>query len=89
VPTSRPRHTLTETDELARALDDAAARWPSEKKARTRLLLRLVDAGHRAIQEEDAARAERRRKAIEETAGIFDDIYPEGYLQELREDWPA
>ena len=88
MPTSRPRHTLTETDELARALNAAAARWPDEKEAPTRLLLRLVETGHRAIEEEDEARAERRREAIERTAGALTGVYPPGYLEELRKDWP-
>lgn len=88
VPTSRPRHTVTETDELARALDAAAARWPDEKEARTRLLLRLVEVGHRAIEEDDEARAERRRKVIERDAGKFTGLYPPGYLKQLRDEWP-
>ena len=88
MPTARPRHTLTETDNLARALDDAAARWPDEKEARTRLLLRLVEAGHRAIQDEDEARAERRREVIERTAGMLKGAYPPGYLKQLRDEWP-
>lgn len=89
MPTSRPRHTLTETDDLSRALDDAGARWPDEKEARTRLLLRLVEAGHRAIQGENDSRAAQRRDVIRRTAGTFDDVYAADHLERLREDWPA
>jgi hypothetical protein len=89
VPTSRPRHTLTETDELARALDDAATHWPEERDARTRLLMRLVEAGHHAIREADEARAERRRAVVKRTAGTFTDAYPPDYLEKLRDEWPA
>lgn len=30
VPTTRRRHVITETDQMAQALDDAAARWPAD-----------------------------------------------------------
>lgn len=88
MPTSRPRYTLTETDDLARALDDAAVRWPNEKEARTRLLVRLVEAGHRAITEEDEARAERRRDAVKRTSGALSGAYGPDYLKKLRDEWP-
>jgi hypothetical protein len=82
VPTTRPRHTITETDEIARALDVAERRWPGE--SRSRLLAHLVEAGAEALEDE----RQRRLRAIEETAGIFEDVYPPGYLEELRKDWP-
>ena len=40
VPTTRPRHYVTETDELAAALDAAALRWP--ELTRSQLLVRLA-----------------------------------------------
>jgi len=88
MPTTRPRYTITETDAVARALDDAARRWPEEKGARSRLLLRLVEAGHRAVSEDQAAQAEDWRRRVHETAGIFTGLYPPKYLEELRKDWP-
>ena len=48
MPTTRPRLTITETDDVARALDAAAARWP-EVGSRRELLLRLVAHGREAI----------------------------------------
>ena len=33
--------------------------------------------------------AAERRAAIEETAGSADDIFEPGYLERLRQDWPA
>lgn len=82
MPTTRPRHTITETDELARLLDDAARRWPGESRAR--LLVLLAGEGHHAHE----AEVERRRAAIERHAGAFTGMYPTGYLEELRKDWP-
>jgi antitoxin component of MazEF toxin-antitoxin module len=31
--------------------------------------------------------AERRRAAIKETAGMFNGLYPPGYLDQLRDEW--
>lgn len=46
VPTTRPRHQVTETDELAAALDEAAVRWP--ELSRGQLITRLALEGQRA-----------------------------------------
>jgi len=80
---------LTETDELADALRDAARRWPEDRERPAKLLLDLVREGHRAIAaDEDRATAER-LAAIDRTAGALTGVYPPGYLRQLREDWPA
>lgn len=88
MPTTKPRHTLTETDELAAALDEAAHRWPEDAGSRSRLLLRLVEAGQRAISEEREQERARRRTAVERTAGALTGVYPPGYLERLRYEWP-
>ena len=89
MPTERARHTITETDEVARALDDAARRWPEDRAARARLLLRLVQEGHAAIQQGHDQETADRLKAIARTSGALTGDYDEGYLATLRDDWPA
>jgi hypothetical protein len=89
MPTSRPRHTITETDEVAQALDDAARRWPAERTVRGRLLLRLMREGHRAIRGRNEAEARRRRAAIKRTSGALTGVYESDELARLRDDWPA
>jgi hypothetical protein len=89
MPTDRPRHTITETDDVKRALDDAARRWPEERGARARLLLRLVGEGHDAIRARGATEADERRQALERTAGRLTGVYDEDYLAQLRDDWPT
>ena len=80
---------LTETDEVADALRDAARRWPEDRERPAKLLIDLVREGHRAIASDADRRAARRRAAIKRTSGILPDVYPPGYLEELRKDWPA
>ncbi len=88
MPTTRPRHTITETDAVARALDEAGERWP-EVENRSQLLLRLIAAGHRAVRQALEADISRRRKAVEATGGALTGVYEPEYLSRLREDWPA
>ena len=87
MPTSRPRYQVTETPEVARALDAAAKRWPGEP--RSRLLLRLVHAGEKVFAEAEDDRVRRRRTAIELTSEKYAEAFPDDYLGELRQDWPA
>lgn len=89
MPTERPRHTITETDDVKRALDDAERRWPEERGARARLLLRLVGEGHNAIRARGATQADERRKALKHTAGKLTGVYDDDYLAQLRDDWPT
>lgn len=88
MPTTRPRHTITETDEVARALDEAARRWPQDAGARARLLVRLVEKGRAAISGDRERGAQDRRRAVRETAGSLTGVYRRDELQRLREDWP-
>ena len=89
VPTTRPRHYVTETPELAAALDAAALRWPG--LSRSQLLVRLAlfaGEGERAAEKD---RRDRRLAALERLSrdGIPGLEYPPDYLLEkLREDWP-
>jgi hypothetical protein len=88
MPTSRPRHTLTESDEIALALRDAARRWPEDQDSPRMLLERLVAEGHRAVTHDSDTAVEERRAAILRTSGALTGSYPAGYLAELRDDWP-
>jgi hypothetical protein len=88
MPTTRPRHLITETDEVARALDDAAKRWPVDRDNRARLVVRLLQEGHHALAKERARLLAARRRAVARTSGALTGAYGTGYLDELREDWP-
>lgn len=87
MPTSHPRFQLTETPELSRALDRAARRWPGEP--RSKLLLRLVRQGADALENADSDADAQRRAAVQATSGAYADAFPTGFLEDLRQDWPA
>lgn len=87
MPTTRPRFFVTETDELASALDAATARWPELSRAQVLVRLALEGAAIEEAAERD--RRERRVKAVAAHAGMFTGLYPPDYLEKLREDWPA
>lgn len=71
---------------MAHAIDMAAQRWPNEP--RSRLLLRLVDAGRRALEQGRDAAIQDREAAIAATSGKYTGAYGRNYLAELRGDWP-
>lgn len=71
---------------MARALDLAARRWPGEP--RSKLVLRLIHAGSAALEMERTASAERRAAAVDATRGKYSDAFRDGYLIDLRQDWP-
>ena len=89
MPTTRRRHLITETEQVAQALDDAAKRWPAERGNRAKLLLHLVEEGHRAVIGQRERSLRQRRDAVARTSGALTGVYGDGYLSDLREDWPA
>ncbi len=82
MPTVRPRHLLTETDELAHAIDAAAALYPGESRAD--VVRHLVQLGAESVAELQGTH----RTNVRDRSGRFPGLYPAGHLDELREDWP-
>jgi hypothetical protein len=87
MPTARPRHFVTETDDLAEALNAAASRWP--ELSRAQLLVRLALEGHRAAQQAHEDRRSQRLAAVQNHSGTLTGAYGPDYLQRLREEWPG
>ncbi|MGI8760398.1 MAG: hypothetical protein ACR2LF_03660 [Jatrophihabitantaceae bacterium] len=78
---------MTETDDLARALDAAATRWPGLSRAQ--ILVQLALEGHRAAQQAHEENRRRRLAALREHSGMLTGAYGPNYLDQLREEWPA
>lgn len=89
MPTTRPRYMITETEKVAQALNDAGARWPADKDNRAKLLLHLLEEGHKAVIGQQESEVRERRHAVHRTSGALTGLYGEAYLSELRDDWPA
>lgn len=86
MPTTRPRHFVTETDDLADALDEAARRWPGASRAQ--LIVRLALQGHQAAQSSREERRRRRLEAVRQHSGALTSAYSPDYLTDLRAEWP-
>lgn len=86
MPTTRPRHQITETPAVAHALDLAARRWPNEP--RSKLLLRLIHTGGSTLEEAQDQTIRTRQEAIAASSGKYADAFSDDYLAELRQDWP-
>jgi len=73
---------------VQRALDAAEKRWPEEP--RSRLIVRVIQAGGEALagQADVAAERESRRKAAARVVGSYPTAFGPGYLAGLRDDWP-
>lgn len=78
---------MTESDELAAALDAAALRWPG--LSRSQLIVRLALEGHLRGEESVDAHRRDRLARLREHAGAASGAYGGGYLDDLRGDWPA
>lgn len=89
MPTTKPPLLVTETEELTEALAAASLVWPDET-FRSRLLARLAIQGSLHLPDPDEAGLGRHRlAAIERHAGRFDGLFPPGYRERLRDEWPA
>lgn len=90
MPTERARLTITETDDVARMLDEAAECWPEDREHRGRLLKRLAARGLEAARAERAAERLGWAAVVERAAGAAGPhAYAPGYLDDLRDDWPT
>jgi hypothetical protein len=83
MPTTRPRHSVTETDEIAGALNDAALAWPELRGDRGALLRKLVAAGRASVHVEGGVHA-----LVSAAAGAATGVYPRDARLMLLDEWP-
>jgi len=85
MPTILPRIQVTATPPVAEALRVAAEQWPD--LPRSEQIARLLNEGAKAVSAAAHTRRVQRTVALHESAGIV--AYPQGYLEDLRDEWPA
>ena len=88
MPTSHPRHAITETDEIADALGVARRAWPDLADKPGALLRRLILEGRNTLAHNNTAADAARRQAVADTGGALTGVYGVNYLEDLRQDWP-
>ena len=79
MPTSHPRHSITETPALAAALEPLRARLGARAPTLTELVLRGAEATLRELEAQDRARAHARETFVERLRAA-----PEPDLDEVR-----
>ena len=79
MPTTRPRHAVTETDEVAEILDEASRRWSGAPRAKL-ILLVMQDWAEGGRSPSSRARAR---------AGLIGSLPGSSDLYDRAEDWPA
>lgn len=88
MPTSRPRHMITETDQLSHALIEAAKIWPELSGQRNLLLRKILEVGIESVQAKANQKTNARVTGVQKLAGSMDGVWPANWKKELAEDWP-
>jgi len=83
MPTTRPRHTLTETEDIVSTLEDAALTCPELRGDRGALLRKLVEAGHASVHVDAGVHA-----LVSGAAGAATGAYPRDARASLLAEWP-
>lgn len=83
MPTTRLRHTLTETEDIVNALEDAALAWPELRGDRGALLRKLVEAGGASVHVDGGVHA-----LVSGAAGAATGAYPRDARATLLAEWP-
>jgi hypothetical protein len=86
--TTRRRYTLTETRELAKALDAAAAMWPEICDDRAALLRRLIETGRQTVAQSFQNHIRARREVLHRVAGAATGAYPPDAAERRKAEWP-
>lgn len=88
MPTHRLRHTVTETPQIAGAIDNAARLWPDAAENRALLVKRLVIIGGKALEHNEEERERVRAEEIRKGLGAASGVFPPNARQRLAdEEW--
>jgi hypothetical protein len=79
---------ITESDQLAKALDHAAKVYPELRDERAELLRQLIERGIQSLEAEVDEKIEARMKAVRMVAGSMPGVWPANWREEMRAGWP-
>ncbi|MCY3635926.1 MAG: hypothetical protein OXH23_10005 [bacterium] len=79
MPTTRPRHSVTETDEITEVLDEASEKWPGAPRAK---LIKLIMLDWVQSGRSPSSRAEARASLVGSLPGS-------SLLYDRSQEWPA
>lgn len=88
MPTTRPRHAVTETPDVSAALQAAARKWPEDRNRPGRLLRRLIREGFHSIEPDTIDARSDRLAVLRRVSGAYTGMYAPDYLERLRAEWP-
>ena len=86
MPTTLPRYILTDTGDVAQALDTAQRFWPDVPRGAA-AVKKLIQVGAETLNQDHQARL----NALDALEKFAHDgpSYPSGYLEALHDEWPA
>jgi hypothetical protein len=84
VPTTRPRHQVTETDDIAAAVEAGLQEWPD--LSRSDVIRELILKGAESLNLTAVERVLAAELALKQLEDL-DIEYPPEYLEELRQGW--
>ena len=76
------RHSITETPEIAEAVDCGQALWPDASRAE--VMRQLIVRGAESARHDLGLRA----AAVQTWAGFLPDTYPDNAAADLKDEWP-
>ena len=80
---------ITETDDIAEGIELAAMTWPADQGSRTELLRHIIAAGIEVLEATQREKREKRMAAVAElSSGKYNNIWPEGWYEEYKNEWP-
>ena len=89
MPTIHRRHAVTETEDIAAALEVARNAWPELADKPGALLRQLILAGEQALEARRSRAVEGRRQTIERTAGALTGVYRSGIWRKFARTGPS
>lgn len=88
MPTNRHRHMITETENVAQALEVAAEAWPEHRGDKGALLKMLLATGKESLESKKQLQRIMRIQAIQEAANKFEGVWPSNWREEVQGEWP-